>query len=586
MIRREETRASSATLVVLRVGAAVAILGGAGCVKLDTGHCLANGGDLACGGDLCVLDVAGGRAPGDAGDGCASQVPAGFVHLEYGLPATEGRAGDGRDTLAGVLEEVVGCLDVEDAVATVEDEWVPVGEIRRRLADGPRVRKSALDLSQGEVDAIERFNRAIGELRGECPASTSDDATTTGSDAGGTDTGSDETTTGEQPACRNDADCEGSDDGPFCDEVAHTCTTCEGQGDDFCGSRDADAPVCHDGDCVQCTDDDLSACGAPLCDAETNTCLPCTEHAQCSVGDQRVACNLFTGECLPDDAVANVGMGRFLRVDEAVSSLGNQGTVVVHNVAGLFYDDQPVVVSSGQTIAFLGDGLPRWTRSVDGNPQVRVEGDGTVLADGVQLVADFGSAPAIDVDGGRAWIDRAWVSNNNGGGIRILGSDAWNETNELILRNSFVKGAGDSNALDIHLDASVELIYSSFGGGSGASTAISCDATGMSSLSLRGCLVVSLSNAPELSPDCSNVMASYTASESGLPGEGNPDLPDPMPAGGGNSWFVNYSSGNLHLSANAPPGLMIEAPWGPVLPTSDIDGDPRVGNDYAGADVP
>ncbi|MEX1362178.1 MAG: hypothetical protein AB1Z98_03585, partial [Nannocystaceae bacterium] len=230
---------------------------------------------------------------------------------------------------------------------------------------------------------------------------------------------------------------------PFCETASGECVGCDGleDGDGACAELDANAPLCFEGGCVACTTMDPSVCEAQglVCDDETNTCVPCTEHDQCG----EAACNLFDGTCLPADAVVRVGVGRdYTTIEAAVSSFGagEMGTIVVFD--GSY--NEPITIDGGRVIAFLvneGD-LPEWTRTSGMDAPQLVVSDGTVLIDGLQLSGNDSTADAgILVDGGRAWLDRSRVVTNLGGGIVAQNAG------ELVLRNCFVGGSvDDANA--------------------------------------------------------------------------------------------------------------------------------------------
>lgn len=78
--------------------------------------------------------------------------------------------------------------------------------------------------------------------------------------------------------------------------------------------------------------------------------------------------------------------------------------------------------------------------------------------------------------------------------------------------------------------------------------------------------------------------ATYTATETVLPGTGNVGVGDQLDA-----WFEDYDAGDLHLTAAGEALFGAVAQWQAGDPLVDIDLDPRVGVDGmsepAGADV-
>ncbi|MEM9456661.1 MAG: hypothetical protein AAGF11_20955 [Myxococcota bacterium] len=400
-------------------------------------------------------------------------------------------------------------------------------------------------------------------------ANGSSDSGTT--DTGETDTNPGTTTTGPMP-CVGNEDC--TDAGaPFCEPMSGDCVTCGGAPDGACAGLDPTAPLCVEDQCVQCTAAVPDACtgDTPVCDEMANTCVPCTEHGQC--GD--AACNLFTGACLPADAVARVGPGQeHTTLGDALGTFGPgaEGTIIVH--AGNY--NESITVGGGRVLAFLanpGD-LPEWTRTAGDDAPTLVVTDGTVLMDGLQLSGnDSTMDPGLRVDGGRAWIDRGRIVVNQGGGIVAQNAA------ELVLRNCFVGGVIDTTALDVQ-GATANVLYSTLGASLGNTRALACDAP--SAVAVRNSLIVSRDAAPETM--CASLDASNTASEVLLDGQGNIALGDMDTA-----WFSDFNAGDFHL-ATAPFSIAGAAQWQTGDPAIDIDGDPRPSTDgamdAAGADAP
>lgn len=370
---------------------------------------------------------------------------------------------------------------------------------------------------------------------------------------------------------------------PFCGPVSGECVGCDGVADpdSACASVSGRTPVCVDGTCVQCTAVYTLACtgSTPICDDATSTCVPCTAHEQCG----EAACNLFTGACLPGDAVVHVGGAApdFLGIDAAVASFGpgEEGTIVVH--ARGTYNNQPVTVSDGQVLAFLaaeiGAGVvqPLWFQSGGGAlPQLRVE-DATVILDGLQVSGNASSmVPGLQVVGGRLWVDRSSIVNNLGGGISAQ------EGAEISLRNSFVGGdQNDRAALEID-GAMAAVLYSTLGTGFGTAPALTC--SGAATVHVRNSLMVSRDTGDEVI--CPVAAIENSAAEMSLGGT-NTVLPTMDVA-----WFESYAAGDFHLAARHPAVIDTTARWSVGDPPADFDGDPRPiidgDPDYAGADVP
>ncbi|MCX4248125.1 right-handed parallel beta-helix repeat-containing protein [Paraliomyxa miuraensis] len=315
-----------------------------------------------------------------------------------------------------------------------------------------------------------------------------------------------------------------------------------------------------------------------MCDDATSTCVPCTEHGQCG----EAACNLFTGACLPGDAVVHVGAGeKYGTLSAAVMSFaaGAEGTIIVH--AGDY--NESVTVDGGRVLAFLAAELgptvdpPRWVRNSGMTPQLTIT-DATVVMDGIQVSGNQSNIPpGVRVDGGRAWLDRSRIVINLGGGIVAQNAS------ELVLRNCFV--GGDQSDVDaVMIDGSTaSVLYTTVGGGNGSfgmARALSC--TAGSDVTIRNSILAALDDIPELA--CSMATVSYSASETAIMGADNVTL-GPVQAG----WFAGYPTGDFTL-ASPPVQLTNAAQWEDGDPPSDIHGDLRPtidgSADYAGADVP
>lgn len=406
-------------------------------------------------------------------------------------------------------------------------------------------------------------------------SSTSTEATTSGSDS---ESGSSESSTTGPLPCMGNGDCMDAA-APFCEPMSGACVACDGTADPdgACAGLDPGAPLCVGGACVQCTAAAPEACmgSTPVCDDATNTCMPCTAHDQCG----QAACNLFTGACLPADAVVHVGPGQtFMTLGAAIASFaaGAEGTIVVHQ--GTY--NEAATVDGGRVLAFLanvGD-LPLWILAPSTSPQLEV-GDATVLMDGIQISGNASSShPAIHVSAGQAWMDRSQIIGNDGGGL-LAEAGA-----ELVLRNCFVgDGTASANALAID-SASADVLYTTLGSGFdnfGDVFPIQC--TTPVAVVVRNSVLVSFDNAAgEIS--CSMAEVTNTASETLIPGVGNVAL-GAIEA----DWFADVTVGNFLLDS-PPASIATTATWESGDPPTDIQGDPRPqldgAPDVAGADVP
>lgn len=407
------------------------------------------------------------------------------------------------------------------------------------------------------------------------PSGTSDEGTTTEAES---DSGTEEssTSTGPTPCMSND-DCTDAAT-PFCEPVGGECMACDGlaEPDAACAELDSTAPLCVGGACVQCTAAAQEACTGttPVCDDASNTCVPCTAHEQCG----EAACNLFTGACLPADAVVHVGPGqRFTSLGAAIDSFGAgaEGTIIVHQANY----DEAATVDGGRVLAFLAENIgagvqpPRWILAGGGSPQLVVS-DATVLMDGMQISGNSSTAhPGVRLDGGQAWIDRGRVVTNLGGGI-VAQTGA-----ELVLRNCFVGGSVNNEATATVNGATATIVYSTLAAGFGSATAMTCG--GAATVDVRNSILVAETGSNEIL--CAGAAIDYSVTEMNLGGT-NTGLGEMQ-----TSWFADYAAGDLHL-ATAPVSIGNAAQWESGDPLVDIDGEPRPAidgvPDAAGADVP
>jgi hypothetical protein len=385
-----------------------------------------------------------------------------------------------------------------------------------------------------------------------------------------------ETSTGTGPPqpCMNDAECM-DEARPFCSPVLQECVNCAELPDPVaeCTSMNPALPVCDDGVCVQCTAEMAGTCSGatPVCDDATNSCIACTEHAQCGES----ACNWFNGSCVAGPVVS-VGEGDDLA--GAVDGLGGGGTI--HLGEGNY--DDAVTVGGGVVVAFLAEAgvTPVWQRSGGvGAPQLRVTGGATVLMDGIELRNNPSAVdPALRVDGAMLWVDRATIAQNSGVAVSAEVSA------ELVLRNCFVGGSTDLAALNV-ADSSVTIQYTTVGAGLGDTTAIACN--GASDVTVSDSIILSRGAGPAIT--CAGLTADHTAANTMIAGTANADVGATM-----TTWFTAYNTGDFHLSAAGQAIFADIAEWnaGDPLddPAIDIDGDPRSGVDntpeHAGADLP
>jgi hypothetical protein len=405
------------------------------------------------------------------------------------------------------------------------------------------------------------------------------ETTTIGLDTTATEGGTQTSTTGPAPACDEpDGTYLGMcpESSPFC--VGGECMRCD-NADELtrCDVADgAPGDVCaDDGRCVECTAEEHSFCDdtATVCDPETNTCVLCNAHEQCGMS----ACNLFEGRCV-EGMVVNVvpGAGALQAAVTAVTA-GGGGTIVLTD--GTY--DEAIVIGGGAVVAFLSaaGASPQWRHTMGTNaPQLRVTGGATVLVDGIEFrLNGSGTDPAIRVDGvgARYWVDRSTIAQNFGVGVRAEGGA------ELMMRDCFMYGDSNIDVLDV-AGATATILYSTLGAEFGSSNAISCDDTAV--VTVSDSILIAQDSTVEIA--CDGIMADHTVTnDMVLAGVGN------TPVGATDEmWFVNYSTGDFHLTGDGVTMFANIAEWNQGDPTFDIDSEPRPTTDptqdYAGADIP
>jgi hypothetical protein len=426
--------------------------------------------------------------------------------------------------------------------------------------------------------------RSTIDENGECvmeeeSSGSSSGGTTETEESSGSGSESSSSTTGPMP-CVSDEECTNAG-APFCG-TAGECGTCDGTDDPdaACAGLDPAAPVCVDGACVQCTTAAPEACigKTPVCDDAANTCVPCNAHDQCG----EAACNLYTGACLPADAVVHVGPGQgFLNLTDAIASFaaGDEGTIIVHEPMASY--DESVTVDGGRVLALLAAAdaaaPPGWVRTAGGAPQLAVTMGSTVLIDGLRMSGNADDV-ALSLDSSRAWVDRSRIVQNTGGGIVAQNAA------ELTLRNCFVGGSVNGVPALAVDGATATLAYATVIGGLGSlAEALSC--TAGSTVAVSDSIVLLQSDMPAVS--CARATFDHSASELALPGTDNAnvgnfnDLSD---------WFTDVATGNFSLTPTGAAVFADVALWSTGDPPTDIDGDPRPAvdgtPDYVGADVP
>lgn len=290
---------------------------------------------------------------------------------------------------------------------------------------------------------------------------------------------------------------------PYC-VAMDDCGDCQDLQAKTCADIDPSTPACpaSGGLCVECTADNLKACGpSQVCNQYLNDCGACFEHEQCMSG----ACDLAEGTCFsasalwvdnsepcpnPDGTEANP----FCEIAEAIASKPGQNLVIrVKKGSGPY--KAPILVK-GSRMAFIGvreneaDPLPLIQDMQSLNTLLTVESNAALFIDGIAIDgSSLVQASTIDCDGSHLWFHRASISKNanpikadtcnlvldrtvvhgNSGGSNIIGGT-------FRVRNSFITGNnGGILGTPFRVNATVEVVYSTFVGNQGSSaTGISC----------------------------------------------------------------------------------------------------------------
>lgn len=381
--------------------------------------------------------------------------------------------------------------------------------------------------------------------------------------------------------CTSDAGC-GDPAAPFCAPDG-TCVACDGMSDPdaACAGLDPTMPACADGECVQCSEVNATACDATLriCDPEAHACAACTAHEQCA----SEACALLEGRCFPPGVISlevdGDGNADHSTVTAAVASIANgeMGIIRIHERDGGEAYPSVLVIDGGKTIALLAAaGEQPSLRGVFGGDALRVDGSGTTAyLDRIWLRGSNAGRGLVVGARATAWVDRSHIVQNAGGGV-LAEADA-----SVTIRSSFV-GSGDvAEAPVVEVgEASASIVYSTLGGGLGSAHALRCAAA--AAVDVRNSVLVARTNLPEI--DCE---ATFERSAAELDLGGTNVALGPMSA----LWFTGYLQGDFSPSHQGAGVLAGIARWREGDPRVDIDGEPRPTgadgvSDHAGADVP
>lgn len=392
---------------------------------------------------------------------------------------------------------------------------------------------------------------------------------------------------------RNPHYCEGEPMN-LCPETDSGPTKCM-DNDDCAGVDNAHVCKMPDGVCVQCTPDDKTACTgtAPLCNATTNRCEACKEHADCMS---------TSGVCMPDgscaaaDDVAYVAPG-------ASGNCGRQtpcGTLtaavmtskpVIKLAAGMFTMDANTV-SISRAVSIVGEGqdaptISELRRAASGAQiiasgasanvmlyRMRVAGgigaNALELTNGATLKLDRVTVTGADQfgiqsSGGNLTVTRSTISNNDDGALNLNSSTRFTILHNFIRQNGRTDGPG--SAIEIAGSMGTDLFEFNTVAGNSTSdslvTAIDCSGAGLVRNNIIYANTDGVGNAEHVTGNC--MITSNILGPGGTPRAGNTDV-DPL--------FGNQQPHIYKLQATSPArGMAATMP--PAAYAFDFDGEPR-----------
>ena len=461
------------------------------------------------------------------------------------------------------------------------------------------------------------------------PSSTTSDMSTTG----GTTTDTTASTTEVTTDSGTDTDGTG---GGACDGADGTLDT---------GCSDP-TPFCLGGQCVGCgalADDACSTADslAPICDAGTGGCVPCSAHGQCSTG----ACVLTAGACVAegnrlwvDSAVACGGAGTeampFCDLPTAVTTVDQQpgasawaifiaGSATPYAANVVWNSDHPLAIvgpSSGLSAIIVGADLDNDNvnvvqgseifladlvlESANSAHGVRCSGTGTVVWGQDLELRGAGFTQAFDVACSATFQRVVSEQHETGAHIRVGGVVVFEDgeisnagaamlvEGTLRMRRSTVSNAYVGGGIDVA--GGTLLLENSFTYGNGyafggvrargGATVDILYSTMIDGFDCDGSGPSSVRNSIVDSDTCPSAQIDNSAV-----GQGVDQGMDNALIGPADYAMVFVGGGDYHVLADAPIVTDL-AIWGAGDPSTDFDGDDRPNSDgtpdYAGADVP
>jgi hypothetical protein len=252
---------------------------------------------------------------------------------------------------------------------------------------------------------------------------------------------------------------------------------------------------------------------------------------------------------------------------------GQVGTIVIND--GIYIG--PFAISGDRVVAMVrGTGSPRIISAIDMTEPTFTLTGATVYFQGFRMAATLNPEVTIDASGAKLWLDECTfrLTNYSGGGdfaANQRGTAVHLRTAaELTMRNTTISDVREDGAtgIDVGGGSSATVLYSTIGAQS-SSPAIACSNVG--TVTVRNSILAAQTNPAHA---CAAAELVSTAVRSNV----------------NTSWFVNYASGDLHLSATGSTQFADIAAWLVGDPPFDLDGDARPdedgSSDFAGADVP
>ncbi len=412
---------------------------------------------------------------------------------------------------------------------------------------------------------------------GQQPPMTGTDETTADPDE---TTADPDSSTGFEPECLQDREC--PTDAPAC--IGGTCQACDGAPDPdaACANADPTRPACDAGQCVQCTETNVSECRgfAPTCNPDTSQSIECRFHLDCP----GTACDLDAGTCFTAAETVSIGYASsdeyWPMITQTVAEIpeGERRALLLD---GPTAHQENVVISGARTVALIRSGTTALTPDDPDVEIVRVEAGARVYIHEVALSSGLLNGGAVTIDDAGLWFDDGTIVGVFGPVVEVRGGG------DLHLRNAGILGLGPSTAVSV-VDGAADVLYSTLFGREIGGHGITCSPS--STVTVRNSLMFTASPATAgIECDTADVRHSAMTGTAPAGGVGNVEYQDYD-----YDWFQCESQGGNCVSFWLDPGGQQAfgevARWEVGDPGWDFDGGVRPvvpgSPDYAGVDVP